>query len=108
SEGNAVDGDRPFDNDVAEDVWRSLEAGDDRVVGRREGVESAGMLNNAAHEVPAKTPGEGEGALEVDGIAGLEVAEIGAAVGLVDNVRGESVLVEVDGGEVTAVDGNRI
>src|SRR6266699_2437424 len=51
---------------------------------------------------------EGQSALEVDGIAGLEVAEVSTAVGLVDDVCGEAVLVEVDGGEVAAVDGDGI
>src|SRR5205809_775650 len=71
-------------------------------------MEAAGVLDDAAHEVTAEAAGESESALEVYGSAGLEVAEVGAAVGLVDDVGRETVLVEVDGGEVATVDGDRV
>ena len=66
------------------------------------------MLDDAAQQVPTDAAGEGEGALEVHGVAGLEVAEVGALVGLFHDVGEEAVLVEVDGGEVAAVDRDRV
>ena len=56
----------------------------------------------------ADAAGELERAFEVDGIAGAEVAEVAAAVGLGHDVCGEAFFVEVLGGEVDAVDGDAV
>ena len=93
---DAVDGDRALHDDVAQDLRRRLEARDDRLALRRERLDGAGGLDDAADEVPAEAPGQGQGALQVDRVADLEVAEVGAPVGLVDDVGVEAVLIEVD------------
>src|SRR5690242_19604660 len=71
-------------------------------------MEAARVLDDAAHKMTAQAAGEGQGALKVDRIAGLEVAQVCPAVGLVDDVCCETVFIEVDGREVTAVDGDGI
>ena len=48
----------------------------------RERIDGAGLLDDAAHEVAADAPGELQRALEVHEVAGLEVAEVAAAVRL--------------------------
>jgi hypothetical protein len=43
---------------------------------------------------------------QIDRVAGLEVPEVCALVGLLDDVSMETVFIEVDRREVAAVDGN--
>ena len=107
-EGDAVDGDGALDDGVAEDVRGCAVAGEEGVLLRGEGEEGAGGLDDAADEVAGEAAGELEGALQVDGVAGEELAEVGAAVGLGHAVEVEGLFVEVDDGEVDAVDGDGV
>ena len=77
---------------------------------RGDGSEGADRIHVALHDVPVEAATGGQATLQVDGIAGGQVAEVGAAQGLAHGVGTELAglqLIEVDGGKTDTVDGER-
>ena len=107
-EAGAVHGDGALDDAMAEDIRRRLIAGDHRVPLRREGEEGAGGFRHATDEVPGQAIGEGEGALKVHGIVRLELAQVGAAVGLRHAIEVERLPAHTHDRKVNAVDGDGV
>ena len=77
---------------------------------RGDGGEGTDRIHVALHDVSVEAAAGGQATLQVDGIAGGQVAEVGAAQGLAHGVGAELAglqTVEVDGGEADTVDGER-
>ena len=75
---------------------------------RGDGCEGTDRIHVALHDVTVEAATGGQAALQVDGVAGVQVAEVGAAQSLTHRVGAELAglqLVEVDSGEAYTVDG---
>ena len=75
---------------------------------RGDGCEGAHRIHVALHDVTVEAATGGQAALQVDGVAGVQVAEVGAAQSLTHRVGAELAglqLVEVDSSEAYTVDG---
>ena len=75
---------------------------------RGDGCEGTHRIHVTLHDVTVEAATGGQAALQVDGVAGVQVAEVGAAQGLTHGVGAELAglqLVEVDSGEAYTVDG---
>ena len=75
---------------------------------RGDGCEGTYRIHVALHDVTVEAATGGQAALQVDGVTGVQVAEVGAAQSLPHRVGAELAglqLVEVDSGEAYTVDG---
>ena len=75
---------------------------------RGDGCEGTDRIHVALHDVPVEAAAGGQATLQIDAVAGVQVAEVGAAQGLAHGVGAELAglqLVEVDSGEAYTVDG---
>ena len=75
---------------------------------RGDGCEGTHRIHVTLHDVTVEATARRQAALQVDGVAGVQVAEVGAAQGLTHRVGAELAglqLVEVDSGEAYTVDG---
>ena len=75
---------------------------------RGDGCEGTDRIHVPLHDVTVEAATGGQAALQVDGVAGVQVAEVGAAQSLTHRVGAELTglqLVEVDSGEAYTVDG---
>ena len=80
-----------------------------RLVGR-DGGEGADRIHVTLHDVSVEAAAGGQATLQVDGVSGGQVAEVGAAQGLAHGVGAELTglqLVKVYGGQADTVDGER-
>ena len=75
---------------------------------RGDGCKGTHRIHVALHDVTVEATTGGQATLQVDGVAGVQVAEVGAAQGLAHGVGAELAglqLVKVDSGEADTVDG---
>src|ERR1700730_8054197 len=107
-EADAVHGDRALVHDVAHNFGRRVETHERRAVGLLlAGAHGAGAVDVTLHEVAAEPVGQPQRPLEVDGVAGGELAERRAAQCLDDVVGGPPPVADVHRREAAPVDGDR-
>ena len=100
-EADAVDGAAAFFNDVPHVLARNAH---DESGCRRDNF--AHGINVTKNYVATKTAVCHHGALEVDRVAGLQVAKVGAGIGFVRNIGNPPIGALFYKGEAAAIDGN--
>ena len=100
-EADAVDGAAAFFNDVPHEfAWNAHDES------RRGGDNFAHCINVAKNYVATETAICHHGALEVDRVARLQVAKVGAGIGFVRNIGNPPIGALFYKGEAAAIDGD--
>jgi len=106
--GDTVDSDGALVDDVLEEFGGRFDA-EEEVLAASLGVgDGTGGVDVAGDEVAPDFAIEAEGALEIDGIAGLDGLEGGQADGFVEEVEGDGLMVKGNGGKAAAIDSDGI
>ena len=105
-EGGAVDGDAAFFYHIFGELRRQMETERVPMLADFPVDECGGGIDMPLDDVAAEAAGDGEGALQVDGVA--DAAEDTAVEGFFHDVGGEPGEVMVDNGEADAVDSDGV
>ena len=107
-EADAVDGDRALVDEVAREVGGQGDLDDVPVLAGRSGDDLADTVDVALDDVAAEPLVDGDGAFEVDPVAGGHAAERGLVERLLHQVGGPAAVAELGDGQAAAVDGDRV
>src|SRR3712207_4147580 len=105
---DAVDGDRALLDDVARQLGWQPDPHDLPVLTGGAGEDGAHAVDVALDQVPAEPGVRGDGALQVDRVAGAQGAQAAPAEGLGHDVGGPLLAVGSGDGEADAVDGDGV
>ena len=107
-EADAVDGDRALVDEVLRELGRQGDLDDLPVLGGLASYDVADAVDVALHDVTAEALLGGDGSLEVDPVAGVDLVERRLVERLLHHVGGPGTALDRDDGQAAAVDRDRV